>query len=97
MQITLTYSDIETAIKNYVQSIGINKQVTEVNILQQRKGEDPFRAEVTLGTTLVIPTPTESATTQVEAAPVVPEPAEEKPEEAVSVTVAEKPVNIFGN
>jgi hypothetical protein len=105
MQITLGYSDVEAAIRNYVKTIGIDKEVTEINVIQQRKAGEPIKVELTLDTfSAPIPTaqPTPRATvteavTEVEEAPVeaVAEEAE-KAEDSESQSVS-RPTNLFNN
>lgn len=57
MQITLGYSDVETAIRNYVKTLGIGREVTELNIIQQRKAGEPIKVELTLDTSTAVTSP----------------------------------------
>lgn len=104
MQITLGYSDVEAAMRNYVKTIGISKEVTEINFIQQRKPGAPVKVELTLDTAAPTPPPTGPTPRAVakEAAPEAdstPEPvteAEEVKAEAEESEPVSEPANLFG-
>lgn len=111
MQITLTYSDIEVALKNYVKTMGISRNVEGIAITTTRKADEPCRAEITLSTLETIPhvavpsqtihrTPqTNPVETKAEAAPEAPvevEATTEVEETSTTASTPKTPLNLFG-
>lgn len=105
MQITLAYVDIEKALKTYIKSMGISREVENISITAFRKGDAPYKAEITLSDLIVEktvenkPTPraaeSASVTSEVpEAAPVESTEPDDIPVPAPKVDTP--PVNLFG-